>query len=85
MLLSFGFDNRKGTPSQAVKVFDVRDVSHNPKSPAFVQRVQEITDYVSTHPLTTTAVGCDKGQHRSKVIVDTVSRQLRCSKFHRDG
>lgn len=83
MLISFGFD--KGAPPKAQKVFDVRDLSHDTKSPWFTGRVQEIRDYVKAHPYQTVAVGCDKGQHRSKVIVDRVATELRISKFHRNG
>lgn len=79
--MSFGFD-KTGPPKSAKKVFDVRDLSHDVHSPWFRARQQEIADYVRQHPLQTVAVGCDKGEHRSKVMVDNVARLLRVSKFH---
>ena len=84
MLISFGFD--KGAPPRnAAKVFDVRDLSHDTNSPWFKARQQEIADYAKQHPLQTVAVGCDKGEHRSKVMVDRVAGLLHASKFHRNA
>jgi len=83
VLISFGFD--KGTPPKASKTWDIRDLSHDTKSPWFTARFQEIRDYVKAHPKETVAVGCDKGEHRSKVMVDRVATELRTSKFHRNA
>lgn len=84
MILSFGFKNGKGVPTNASKVFDIRDLSHDTKSIWFKARMQEILDYAKQHPKQVIAVGCEEGQHRSRVMVDEVARQLRASKFHRD-
>lgn len=83
MLISFGFN--KGLPPKANKIFDVRDLSHDTNSPWFKARTQEVADYVTQHPLQTVAVGCDMGEHRSRVLVDRVATQLRTSKYHRNA
>ena len=83
MILSFGYGDKKGLP-RADKVFDVRDLSHDTNSPAFDAHTQEILDYAKKHPTQLIAVGCEKGAHRSRTIVDRVATKLRTSKFHRD-
>lgn len=80
--MSFG--HKHGVPKNAIKVFDIRDLSHDTKSKWFTARTQEVKDYVKQHPMQTVAVGCDDGVHRSKVMVDSIAKELRISKFHRD-
>ncbi len=79
MIVSFGFD--KGpAPVRAHKVFDVRDLTHDTKSDAFVAKEQEIVKYGQENPGQIIAVGCHKGKHRSVKLAEGVSRRLRVSR-----
>lgn len=83
MIISFGFGQSRPLPAHS-KVFDVRDLTHNEKSPAFVAKVQEILEYSREHPAETICIGCKLGKHRSVKIAEQVAKALRRSVFHRD-
>jgi RNase adaptor protein for sRNA GlmZ degradation len=81
MIVSFGYDQRS-VPARAQKVFDVRDLPHAHTDPAFTDRFREITEYAKAHPTETIAIGCKKGQHRSRVLANKVATAARTSVWH---
>jgi RNase adaptor protein for sRNA GlmZ degradation len=82
VLISFG--HKHGVPDRVQKVFDVRDLTHNTKSPKFQERLAEIRRYISDNPGHNVAVGCEQGQHRSVILVNQLARALKVSHRHRD-
>jgi len=76
MVISFGFENRP-PHLRPMKIFDVRDLSHDTKSPEFQAKQQEISDWVNEHPYEHCAIGCKKGQHRSVVLARNVAKATR--------
>ena len=84
MLMSFGYD-RRWAPMNAQKVFDVRELTHDTKSPEFQNNRKEILDYVQTHPNELVAIGCKKGKHRSKLLAQDIANTVRTSYLHMES
>lgn len=83
MIFSFGYDGA-GPPPGVSKVFDVRELTHNEHDPAFKDAITQMIEYVQAHPKESVAIGCQKGQHRSRVIAHQAAMRLRTSVFHRE-
>lgn len=82
MIVSFGHDH--GAPSTASQVFDLRGLSHDTNSPAFLQSFRDIVEYGRANPHGTIAIGCEQGKHRSVVMANKVATALRVGVYHRD-
>lgn len=82
MIISYGA--KHGVPPRVDKIFDVRTLSHDTTSPAFLDQYRTIVEYGRSCPGATIAIGCEQGKHRSVVLANKAATALRTSVHHRD-